>query len=72
INRAISACKNLLEKGAVPVLYFHSWEFVKMESKHVPFYYNFRTGKPFIKSIEKLIYELKNVPFMALENLIET
>jgi len=71
INRAISACKSLLKKEVVPVLYFHSWEFVKMESKYVPFYYNFRTGKPFVKNIEKLICKFKNIPFVTLENLIK-
>ena len=37
INRTIAVFKNLLKRGMTPVLYFHSWEFVKMESKYVPF-----------------------------------
>ena len=60
----------LEKKGMTPVLYFHSWEFVKMESKYVPFYYNFRTGKPFAKDIERLIRKFKNIPFVPLETLI--
>lgn len=70
INRTIACCKNLLKKKIIPVLYVHSWEFIKMESKYVPFYYNFRTGKPLVKDIEKLICEFKNIPFATLENLI--
>ncbi len=69
INRTIAVFKSLLKKGAPPVLYFHSWEFVKMESKFVPFYYNFRTGKPFAANIEKLICKFKNTPFVTLEDL---
>lgn len=72
VNRTIAVCKNLLKKGMVPVLYFHPWEFVEMKSKYVPFYYNFRTGKPFAKDIEKLIREFKNTPFLPLETLIKT
>jgi peptidoglycan/xylan/chitin deacetylase (PgdA/CDA1 family) len=71
INRVIAVCKNLLKKEMVPVIYLHSWEFIKMESKYVPFYYNFRTGKPFAKSIEKLICEFKNIPFTTLEKIIK-
>lgn len=70
VNRTISACKNLLKKGITPVIYFHSWEFVKMKSKYVPFYYNFRTGEAFLKSMEKFIREFKGVPFITLNKLI--
>lgn len=69
VNRAISACRHLLKKGMTPVIYLHSWEFVKMESKYVPFYYNFRTGKHFVKSIEKFIREFKKIPFITLSEL---
>ncbi|MBU2540082.1 polysaccharide deacetylase family protein [Patescibacteria group bacterium] len=71
INRVIIACKKLLKKNMRPVLYFHSWEFIEMESKYVPFYYNFHTGKSFAKDIEKLIREFKNAPFVPLETLIK-
>ncbi len=71
INRTIACCKKLLRKNITPILYVHSWEFIEMKSKHAPFYYNFRTGKPFVKSIEKLICEFKDVPFIALEGLIK-
>ncbi|TSC94259.1 MAG: PEP-CTERM locus polysaccharide deactylase [Parcubacteria group bacterium Licking1014_1] len=71
INRTISACKSLLKKNITPVLYFHSWEFIKMESKFVPFYYNFRTGKPFVKDIERFIRYFENVSFITIENLID-
>lgn len=71
VNRTIRACKSLLKKGISPVIYLHSWEFVKMESKNVPFYYNLRTGKPFIKSVEKIIQTFKNDTFVTLENLIK-
>lgn len=71
VNRTIACCKRLLRKKITPVLYFHSWEFVEMKNKYVPFYYNFRTGKPFIKDIEKLICEFKNAFFVPLETLIK-
>lgn len=71
VNRAIAACKSLLKKNIVPVIYLHSWEFIKMESKFVPFYYNFRTGNPFVKNVEKLICEFKNAPFVTLEDLVK-
>ena len=70
INRTIACCKSLLKNKKTPVLYMHSWEFIEMRSKYVPFYYNFRTGKPFIKNIEKFICEFKNAPFVPLEKLI--
>ncbi|MEK7664976.1 MAG: polysaccharide deacetylase family protein [Patescibacteria group bacterium] len=70
INRVISACKGSLKKGAIPIIYFHPWEFVKMESKFVPFYYNFRTGKPFIEDIEKFIQKFKKESFIVLESLL--
>lgn len=70
VNRTIACCKYLLRKKITPVLYFHSWEFVEMKSKYVPFYYNWRTGEPFEKNIEKIIREFKNESFITLENLI--
>jgi len=72
INRVITSCKKLLKKEITPILHIHSWEFVEMKSKYVPFYYNYRTGNPFLKSIEKLILEFKNTPFVTLESLIKT
>ncbi len=71
INRTIACCKKLLKKKITPVLYFHSWEFIKMKSKYVPFYYNYRTGEPFRENVEKLIREFKNVPFVPLKKLIK-
>jgi len=71
INRVINCCKKLLKKEVTPILHIHSWEFIKMKSKYVPFYYNYHTGEPFVKSIEKLICEFKNVSFVTLGNLIK-
>lgn len=71
VNRTIACCKKLLKKNIIPVLYVHSWEFIEMKSKYVPFYYNWLTGKPFVKNIEKLICEFKNIPFIALGDLIK-
>ena len=71
ISRTIARCKKLLKKKITPVLYVHSWEFIKMKSKYVPFYYNYRTGKSFVESIEKFICEFKNISFVTLENLIK-
>ncbi len=71
INRTIACCKKLLKKKITPVLYIHSWEFVEMKSKHVPFYYNYRTGKPFVEDIERFIRQFKNTSFITIESLIK-
>ncbi|MAF99184.1 MAG: hypothetical protein CMH61_01085 [Nanoarchaeota archaeon] len=47
---------NGLERKKInPVIYMHSWEFAKIKSKHVPFYFTRRTGLKFCKQIDKFI-----------------
>jgi len=36
-------------------LYFHSWEFVSMNSENVPIYFTLRTGRKFVKMLNKFI-----------------
>jgi peptidoglycan/xylan/chitin deacetylase (PgdA/CDA1 family) len=53
------AVEKLLRKKIVPNLYVHSWEFIKMRNRHVPFYFNARTGRSFLKTLEKFIVDNK-------------
>jgi peptidoglycan/xylan/chitin deacetylase (PgdA/CDA1 family) len=50
-----NAVDKLERNGINANLYFHSWEFVKMKSKNVPFYFTRRTGMTFLKDLEKFI-----------------
>lgn len=70
IKRVIHACRMLLKKGITPNIYVHSWEFMKMKSKNVPFYFNYRAGKPFLNSIEKLFKHFNHEKFVPIKNLI--
>jgi len=45
----------LVKKNINPNLYFHSWEFTKMRSKTVPFYFTRHTGQRFVRMLEKFI-----------------
>ncbi|MFC1769417.1 hypothetical protein ACFLZX_06680, partial [Nanoarchaeota archaeon] len=49
---------SLIRKNINPVLYFHSWEFIRLKSENIPFYYNYGCGVPFIKDIENLLRSL--------------
>ncbi|MCF7844800.1 MAG: polysaccharide deacetylase family protein [Kiritimatiellales bacterium] len=69
INRTIRCCKSLLKKGIAPVIYFHSWELIKINSTEVPFYYTYRTGMPFAKDIDKLIQAFGSSAFTTTQHL---
>ncbi|MDP7079972.1 MAG: polysaccharide deacetylase family protein [Candidatus Undinarchaeales archaeon] len=71
VNRVISSFKYLMRKGITPVLYVHSWEFIGMKSAHVPFYYNYRTGKPFVEDFTNLIEHFRSEGFTTLSDLTE-
>lgn len=45
----------LEKRGINANLYFHSWEFVAMKSKAVPFYFTRNTGRRFVRMLDKLI-----------------
>lgn len=45
----------LERRGVNANLYFHSWEFVPMRSKNVPFFFTFRTGKKFVGMLDRFI-----------------
>ncbi len=49
------AVNRLEKKGINANLYFHSWEFVKIDSKNVPFYFTRNTGNKFLNMLEELI-----------------
>ncbi len=51
-QRGINA---LVKRKINPVIYVHSWEFVPLISKGVPFYFKRKTGEPFLKMLEKFI-----------------
>ena len=53
------AVEKLLRKKIVPNVYVHSWEFIKMQNSKVPFYFNARTGKSFLRTLEKFIVDNK-------------
>lgn len=45
----------LERRGVNANLYFHSWEFVAMNSKNVPFYFTRKTGPAFVKMLDEFI-----------------
>lgn len=69
VNRTINSCKKSLEKGFNAVIYIHSWEFISIKSKLVPFYYKYHTGDTTTKLIEKFILSFKDRGITTLENL---
>ncbi len=71
IKRVISSFRYLMKNGITPVLYVHSWEFIGMKSAHVPFYYNYRTGKPFVDDFTRLIRTFRNEEFTTISGLIQ-
>lgn len=60
----------LLKQGIDPVIYVHSWEFTKIKSKNVPFYFKYRTGKNFSKRFAGFIKHHKEEEFVTLSELI--
>jgi peptidoglycan/xylan/chitin deacetylase (PgdA/CDA1 family) len=62
----------LERRGINANLYFHSWEFVPMRSKNVPFYFTFRTGRKFVRMLENfiLINKKKGRKLVRLEETI--
>ena len=47
---------DVLEKRGINAnLYFHSWEFVPMHSKNVPFYFTRKTGPRFVRMLDEFI-----------------
>ncbi|MEK9155681.1 MAG: polysaccharide deacetylase family protein [Patescibacteria group bacterium] len=70
VRRTIGACRWLLAQGVTPVLYFHSWEFIPMRSRHVPFYYNIQTGPPLLADVERLINTFGPDQFCRVRDLL--
>ena len=68
--RTVVAFKQYFIKGLFPVLYVHSWEFVRIRSSHVPFYYTFKTGEPFIKTFDAFLHVLKHLKSCTMYELI--
>lgn len=62
----------LERRGINANLYFHSWEFFPMKSKNVPFYFTFRTGKKFVRMLDKFIKinKRKGRKFVRLDEII--
>lgn len=62
----------LEKRGINANLYFHSWEFVAMKSKKVPFYFTYRTGRRFVRMLEKfiIINKRKGRRFVRLDETI--
>lgn len=60
----------LLRRKISPVVYFHSWEFTKIKSRHVPFYFRYRTGGRFAESFSSFIKTYKKEGFVMLSELI--
>ncbi len=61
----------LLRRGLPATLYIHSWEFIRMKSRNVPFYFTWNTGKPFTRTLEKFIVHNKGKGrnFMRLDDI---
>ncbi|MBT4935425.1 polysaccharide deacetylase family protein [Candidatus Woesearchaeota archaeon] len=68
------AVNKLIRKKIDPVLYFHSWEFVKMSSDNVSFLFTRNTGKKFVSMLEKFIVvnKKKGRVFGSMKNGTET
>ena len=63
---------NLLTRKKInPVIYFHPWECIKLNSKYVPFYFKTNTGDKFLRTIEKLIIRNKARNFTSLGSLLK-
>ena len=63
--------RRLLKEGITPVLYVHSWEFIELKSKFVPWYFKKNTGKKFINKIKRLICDFKSEEFATMETLLK-
>jgi len=66
------AIDGLIKRNINPNLYVHSWEFTKVKSKHVPFYFTRNTGKKFLRLMDKFITAnlKKNRTFLRLKDII--
>lgn len=60
----------LLSKNITPNIYFHSWDFAEMNSKHVPFYITRGTGERFCNKLIKFLKIHKKQKFISLNKLI--
>ncbi|OIO40649.1 hypothetical protein AUJ10_02275 [Candidatus Pacearchaeota archaeon CG1_02_31_27] len=67
-----SAVKGLLKREINPVIYIHSWEFIKFKRRGVPFYVTAQTGNKFYRKLENFIkyWENKGQEFCPLQQLI--
>ena len=55
----LNLCKQAIWKDSYLHLYFHPWEFAKLESFNLPAYIKKPSGDQLLKKFEKLIVELK-------------
>ena len=60
---------SLLKKNITPVLYFHSWEFTKLNSRYVPYLWKRNTGERFCLELEKFIKRFKNEKFVKVSEI---
>ncbi len=55
VNYTQMGVNALVRKKINPVLYFHSWEFVRMPKSGLPSYLTRNTGLKFLKMLEKIV-----------------
>lgn len=62
----------LEKRGINANLYFHSWEFVAMKSKNVPFYFTRNTGRRFVTMLDTFIRinQKKGRKFLRLDETL--
>jgi hypothetical protein len=68
---AIRASKQLLALGITPNLYVHSLECVPMKARGVPFYFFWRTGDGFVRTIERYIDAFPHEKFGTLSDVMK-
>jgi peptidoglycan/xylan/chitin deacetylase (PgdA/CDA1 family) len=60
----------IVRRGITANLYFHSWEFTRLRSNNVPGYFVRKTGKPFLRMLEKFIVKNKKNGFCTLSEVV--
>lgn len=69
----LNLCKQAIRKDSYLHLYFHPWEFAKLESFNVPAYIKNPSGDQLLKKFEKLIVELKKTcDFSTISSFLDT
>lgn len=62
--------KKLLKEKITPVLYMHSWEFIRLKSRHVPWHFKKNTGENFLNKIDRLIMDFESENFFPLKSIL--